>query len=282
MRCRRKVVFLHFALLSIGAVGYSQDAAAVSSALSGNWRIAGNEDAASPQYPALTISFAVDGTNVYGGGTSEFLCNGKGQTLAFKVEGTISSDGNFSVKEPAGDISIRGTVPAAGGTEWSGSFRINPLTNDPKTGARCPSVSEVFVAKKLNPIVGRYLGALRLDGRSALSDGTVSMDLTQGLLANDGHELYVPLHAVVILKDSAKFPSGTWTTDENPAGLNRVEGNQFSITYFAADGSALADDGKFDNDDMSQLRTVSFTYWPRGLDKDPRVEGFATLERQEN
>jgi hypothetical protein len=283
MRLGHKIVFLHCALLSIGVVGYSQDSAAISSGLDGNWRITGNEDAAPPQYPALDFSFGVDGTDVYGAGTYVVLCNGKAVGSAGKVEGTINPDGTFSVKHFAGEISIHGTVPAAGATEWSGSFTINPVANDPKTGMKCPAVSETFVAKKAARLSGKYSGALKLDGRSPSSDGTVSIDLEQGLLANAGHEMYVPLHAVIVVKNSTKFPSGTWTTDENPAGLSRVEGNQFSVLYCGKDGSMLeVGGGFFENDDVSLLKTIYFTYRPRGFGKDPVIGGFATLEPREN
>ena len=134
-RLRVMLMFLIFAGLSACAQSGTDATPASppqssisSSALNGNWYIAGNR--MKKQFPLLSVYLHVDGTQVIGHGWMQAVCpndprNGAGGSLS--LNGEIAPGGAFTLRNNPRTrlhVEISGQVPAEGETTWSGEYTI--------------------------------------------------------------------------------------------------------------------------------------------------------------
>ena len=232
-------------------------------ALNGNWLLVGTLPFADPLQPvgnnslglALTISSV--GDSLVAGGSENVPCGlftvgGAGSV----VNGTVGSDGSFSLQPPASypptlsALTIKGTLPAANATTWSGSYTFaNNNTSCPLTQ------SGTLTATKIADLTGTYAGgtSVNFTGGSISSTPqplTLTFSLQQGAnlpgTAQFSAEL---LSGTVRIQGNPCFSSGTSAV----AAGSGVLGTEFVTSFTLDDGSLLQLTGSIEDAATSKV-----------------------------
>jgi hypothetical protein len=259
-RLRVMLMFLIFAGLSACAQSGTDATPASppqssisSSALNGNWYIAGNR--MKKQFPLLSVYLHVDGTQVIGHGWMQAVCpndprNGAGGSLS--LNGEIAPGGAFTLRNNPRTrlhVEISGQVPAEGETTWSGEYTI---TGDISRG--CPSYRQAnsFTATPFAALDGTFSGLLEPHyfqsaprTSTEISQANFSVTIAQGAAASQrlktgAVHFYLPLTGTIQVKGSSCFSHGqadplTYSTHGSvPSRYSTLGGDALDL-WFAMD-----------------------------------------------
>jgi hypothetical protein len=208
------------------------------------------------------------------------------------VEGRIASDGSFVLGNqydmppdiPAHIVSIHGTPPAVGSTEWSGSFDISAFTaKTSPTPQECPAVSGSFIATQFPPLNGVYEGTIRVGNKD--NEAYVSLDVAQGKLISTkslgAFAHVIPLDAKITVTGSSSLPSNTFESRTQSEDNNRIAGNTFQLHFLGGnDGTTFQADGSFSPSNESRIRVNLFYVSKDESGKLHTVHGDGWLTRQ--
>ena len=227
-----------------------------SSALNGNWYIAGNR--AKKQFPLLSIYLHVKGTQIVGMGDVQAVCpddprNGAGG-INMGLQGEISPDGGFILRNSPRNtihVEISGQVPPEGETTWNGEYI---LAGD--ISQRCPSYRQTnsFTAIPIAALRSTFSGWLKIhyfQSASAAStdpgssQANFSITVAQGAAASQtlktgGVHFYLPLTGTIQVKGSSCFLHGqadplTYSTHGSvPSRYSTLGGDALDL-WFAMD-----------------------------------------------
>jgi hypothetical protein len=224
-----------------------------SSALNGNWHVAGNR--IKKQFPLLSIYLHVDGTQIIGHGWLQAVCpndprNGAGGNLS--LNGEIAPDGVFTLRNNPRStlhVEISGQAPAEGEITWSGEYT---LTGD--ISHECPSYRQTnsFTATPLAPLNGTFSGSLKTHYFQSApatytesSQANFNITMAQGAAASQklntgGVHFYLPITGTIQVKGSSCFSKGqadplTYSTHRSgPSRYSTLGGDALDL-WFAMD-----------------------------------------------
>jgi hypothetical protein len=227
-----------------------------SSALNGNWYIAGNR--MKKQFPLLSTYIHVDGIQIIGHGWMQAVCfndprNGAGGNLS--LNGEIGPDGVFTLRNNPRStlhVEISGQVPSKGATTWSGEYT---LTGD--ISHECPSYRQTnsFTAIPLAALNGTFSGSLKTHYFQSApatsvesSQANFSITIAQGAATSErlktgGVHFYLPLTGTIQVKGSSCFSHGradplTYSTHGSvPSRYSTLGGDALDL-WFAMDDEA--------------------------------------------
>jgi hypothetical protein len=249
-----------------------------SSALNGNWYIAGNR--MKKQFPLLSIYLHVDGTQIIGHGWVQAVClndarYGGGGNLS--LNGEIAPHGLFTLKTGPRNtlqVEISGQVPAEGATTWSGEYT---LTGD--ISHECPSYRQTnsFTATPLVALNGTFSGSLKIHYfQSAPATSTdpegsqvhFSITVAQGAAASQrlktgGVHFYLPLTGTIQVKGSSCFSHGqadplTYSTHGSvPSRYSTLGGDALDLWFAMDDESQVNVIAVFADPDASALSIIN-------------------------
>jgi hypothetical protein len=293
-----KFSFLPLLLASLCLVSPAQDTRNSFAALDGIWQIAGSRTPI--EFPAITLSIAVNGDTIYANGHLDVLCSNveASSGIGFYVAGKIADDGTFiltnieSMSSPRfTHVEIRGTVPSAGSANWAGSFAVMNGTTpiDESTPTVCAfSSSQDFVATAFPSMSGIWSGNIHIP--SLGTDLNVSAEIKQEEVAPDepAHELstspapnyYIPIRATITVSGYRTFTTSDdrgSAEREHMVSAHRVDADSFILTFPMDDGSTFMLSGNYTDLAGSDFN-VSYSIWVNG---QPTSEGGGgTLTRQ--
>lgn len=250
MNLRSKLLPALAFVVSVALTSCGTATAPISTAgLNGNWNLAG--DRALGQYPLLSTTLAVNGNQITGEGDVAYQCppGNVGFGVSVLLNGLIASDGTFHLVEPSFpsslpppsiQVTVDGSVPARGGTAWSGSYTITPLAS---VGCDGVAHTDSFTATAFAPINATYSG--KIVGMTFGSGSNVSMQIAQGApktvqRANGTSITLYPLSGTISVQGSSCFKHGTTTGSTFP---NYVAGDFVSLSFVMDDGSQLLTSG---------------------------------------
>jgi hypothetical protein len=231
-----------------------------SSALNGNWYIAGNR--MKKEFPLLSIYLHIDGAQIIGHGWVQAACpNDPRQSMggSLTLRGETAPGGHFILKNgPRNtvEVEISGQVPAEGATTWSGKYT---LTGD--ISHECPSYRETnsFTATPIVALNGTFSGAVKihyfqpapktakgLEG----SEAHFSITVAQGSAASQplkprGARFYLPLTGTIQVKGSSCFSHGqadplTYSTHGSiPSRYSTLGGDALDLWFAMNDESQV-------------------------------------------
>ena len=254
--------FSVFGLLGCGgsgpAAGGTAPTPVVQSNLDGNWLLAGvlpSQPLSAGAAFGLAMSFAVNGSEVVGSGSAQFVCNGidSGLTFGAVVQGTIAAAGTFTARAPTvlggGGLSVTvgGTVPKAAGASWNGTYSLQSTPLGPANACTF-SQSGHFTASPIANVSGKYVGTGTLSaplGQQTNVPVAVTMNLQQGatITSSSGLSSYdaLLLSGAMQITGTSCFSSGTLGpfTPTAPTSVGSVEGNQLVGIFTMDDGSRM-------------------------------------------
>src|SRR5580698_1573208 len=247
-----------------------------SSALNGNWYIAGNR--MKKQFPLLSIYLHVDGTQIIGRGWMQAVClnesrNGAGGSL--NLNGEITPDGVFTLRNSPRStlhVEISGQAPAEGATTWSGEYT---LAGD--ISRACPSYRQTnsFTATPLAALSGTFSGSLKIHYSQSApaistesSQANFSITIAQGAAAsqrlNTGEvHFYLPLTGTIQVKGSSCFSHGqadplTYSTHGSaPSRYSTLGGDAVDLWFAMDDESQVNVIAVFADPDASALSIIN-------------------------
>ncbi len=239
--------------------GGTAPAPIVQSNLNGNWLLAGvlpTQPLTSGGNFGFAMSFAVNGSEVLGSGSAQFVCNGvnTGFTFGALVHGTIAADGTFTAKAPTSvnggglNVVVTGTVPKIAAGAWSGTYTLESAPLGLATACTF-SQSANFTASPIANVSGKYVGtgtlSLPLGQQQTNAPVTVTMNLQQGgtVTSTAGVSSYdaLLLSGTVQVAGTSCFTSGVLGpfTGAPATSAGSVEGSQVIGTFTMDDGSRM-------------------------------------------
>jgi hypothetical protein len=244
------------------------------SILNGNWHLTGGwPDNARTHL--VTLGMGVDGNIIYGVVAAHLVCsNGTGVGNVIAVRGEIASDGSFMLESPhdAGTVflSIKGKLSITKADEWSGSMAtIGKLDS----GFNCTTPYVDFVASRLVPLNGTYIGSAKDNSSNSVS---MKVELAQGKFTprDEGEfvepnlphfDLNIPHALPLIGTVTLSSSSGIITVDSVRGYDSSVFGAHWSLMFALKDGSSLEVEGDRSDPSGAQL-SVDLIYSLKGKD----------------
>ncbi|HEY0307703.1 MAG TPA: hypothetical protein VGB94_06045 [Acidobacteriaceae bacterium] len=234
--------------------------------LTGNWALAGER--ATNSFPLLSAVIFVNGTDVAALGNFMVPCSNAPSPLigavggSMGLTGTLAADGTFTLTSlvlPVGpgyspQITIKGSLPAAGSSTWNGTYSII-VTNSSSTCTANQSGS--FTAQAIAPVSGTFAGTLPLVNGSSLSTASVSTHLVQGpASAPPGSSSTLtnafPLSGTITIQGVSCFTHGTSIA----SFTNMIEGDHYGVEFAMDDGSTVLMTGWMTDFSGKQLKGV--------------------------
>jgi len=282
----RRLFFLPLVFSCICLPSYGQNVGNPYAGLNGNWHLStsGFFKHSDPYF-----SIGVDGDKFYAEGSISVTCTagatqeGAGIDDAFDVvlEGEIGADGSFTlesekaVQAPAHAVSIRGKLPVAGSTQWSGNLAVSAYrTQTNPTQFDCPAISVGFTAIPFGSFNGSYSGTIGT--RKPEPEGYISLRISQGSLSMTDPpgpiKHVIPVKASIRITGSTEFPSDDYKVDTisipiegaTEAGAvsasmccNKVYGKEFSLIFIhRQDGTEFSAHGVVDPLDNGRIQLM--------------------------
>lgn len=237
-------------------------------AISGNWRISPTHEPtpSSTGFESFILTMGVDGDKAYGRGQLNLGC---GDHSGVAVEGEVLPDGSFTLANtsvfpdmPARSFEVQGKLPAAGATEWHGSF----FSHFPGHDSKCMTETGEVMVRQLPVITGSFMGTVR--SRKGGGDSEVSMEILQRQLVFTrspvpGFDHCVPVHVKMTVKgDSGPF-AGAFAAAGNSCD-NSIDGDVFTLRFQTIGGGTLLVVGFIDySHETADRVTLELTYLPR-------------------
>jgi len=258
---------------------YETPVSVTPSPLNGNWHLTG--DRQQKQYPQISMSIEVHGTEILASGSIALSCNGAsagGIGGSLSISGTIAPDGTFKLitTHPRNTIqtTITGKAPVPSATNWSGEYHLAVDSLNCHIDQTGP-----FTATPLAPFNGAFRGtAFVYPG----SSGTVTLELTVAqeplyafTIRTGAFAFRMPLTGAIRVKGFPCFSQGKITTQKY---TSLIQGDHSYLWFDMDDGSRLALQPVF-TDSTESAVDLSMAYVIGGKCDG---QGFirATLDRQ--
>ena len=229
------------------------------SALAGNWLLYGtlpNPPTGAAAPGVFAVSFDVVGNTVTGAASGSTTCPGGGLVFEASLQGTVATDGSFTVStNPANTsyrVTLQGSVPKSTGDSWSGSYTIFEAKVPPAPAPGCPvDQSGLFTATAMGDVTGTYTGAGMLTPAGVHA---TALPLAVAVVLRQGAPLYsvnpvVPavfsrlgLTGSLQVEGFPCFRTGTITTSPS-----EVKGGSFAVYFLMDDGATLELTGRIDD-----------------------------------
>jgi hypothetical protein len=248
--------WLSFAACGVGLLlGGCGASAPVSStqvnALGGNWLLVGPMPASGLLIPPefrLAVTLDVVDRNVVAGGLGDDFCGILQAPFVFgsSTTGTVGTDGSFNLQSPSDPetwttVSIKGTVPKAGGLTWTGSYKSS-FANSPFVPGCTRSQAGAFTATSFPLVSGVYAGTgswkTIVDGVETTTPVTFQVALQQGATVTNpvtGESSFSNsvLNGNIRLQGISCFNSGVANSTSS------VQGNEVQAVFAMNDGTTL-------------------------------------------
>ena len=232
----------------------------LSSPLNGNWHLTGvySDRPGVSRLPFLSFAIEADETKIHGQGHVLAGCQNSRQGLGAKFfTGQIASDGTFEA-DNYNDLShlkfsIHGTMPSPGDTTWQGTYTLKSLSTEPDC---IVDESGTFTATKYTRFAGTYSGTFT--GNRFRRGVDVTVQVAQGEPGSYFPLGFaIPLGGQITVVGLPCFRTGTATNKRT----NRIQGDEFWLTFSMEDGALLHLSGNRFQEDSgeSTVKNVSMS-----------------------
>lgn len=242
-------------------------AAVSGTTLNGNWLLFGTMPTYFPSAtvvtPGLAVSFNVEQGKVTGSASVQQACTSGvpfGWNFLGDLTGTVAADGSFSAAAPSSagvSFTIKGTVPGADHTGWSGSYAF--ATTDPRASCAI-NLDGNFTAQPVPDVDGTFTGEGALtsfSGSGLVPQAGVVIGMTQTLhqgqyaTTSSGASTYNAqrLGGTLEVSGIPCFSKGTSSTFFS----NSLDGDEFETYWDMEDGSQASIWGTIEDPNASKL-----------------------------